>query len=210
MRGIWKIETTYNADGTYHPHFHVLIEGLAPSTMLRSEWLRKTNGAIYQAQDVQRADEGSVMELFKYMTKFTSNDEDGNPKFNAQRMDVIFQANKGKRTLQPFGIKKAQISPIESENERLHDYLPERTETFVYDRQIKDWTSASQELLSNYEPDEKANRYLHHIQAPQNAEKELPTQHPNNAQRTQSPKGVLPEKRSNRIGRNEDFMAQRN
>lgn len=210
MRGIWKFETTDNPDGTYHPHFHVIIEGLIPSTMLRSEWLRKTNGAIYQAQDVQRADENSVMELFKYMTKFTSNDEDGNPKFNAQRMDVIFQANKGKRTLQPFGIKKAQISPIESENERLHDYLPERTETFVYDPKMKDWTSASNELLAHYEPDEKTNRYLHNIQAPKNATKELPTKHPNNAKRAQSPKGVLPQERTNRFRRNESFMEARN
>lgn len=210
MRGIWKIETTYNEDGTYHPHFHVLIEGALSATMLRSEWLRKTNGAIYQAQDVQRADENSVMELFKYMTKFTSNDEDGNPKFNAQRMDVIFQANKGKRTLQPFGIKKAQISPIESENERLHEYLPERNESFGYDPKMKDWTSASNELLAHYEPDEKTNRYLDHIQAPDNAKKELPTQHPNNAQRTQSPKGVLPQERTNRFRRNESFMEARN
>ena len=70
-------------------------------------WLDAFPDATMAAQDIRRADNNSIKELFKYSTKLVvkSKKQKGNT-INAIALDTIFNAMYGLRTFQPLGIKK--------------------------------------------------------------------------------------------------------
>lgn len=112
LSGIRKWESNYNLQQeTANPHFHVLVDGYMEAHTLRSLWLAHDDELSPNAQHIEKADEGSLQELFKYTAKQICNTET----FDAQAVDTIYQAISGKRTLQNFGsFKKA---PVSSQND---------------------------------------------------------------------------------------------
>lgn len=107
LEAIRKLEVTYNAKAdTYHPHFHVVVNGEIEAEALRSLWLERAPTSVSpQAQDVRPVDAGSVKEVFKYFTKLLTADKDGKKGANAASLNVIFEQIKGLRTYQPVGFK---------------------------------------------------------------------------------------------------------
>jgi plasmid rolling circle replication initiator protein Rep len=124
FKGLRKLEVTYNPGrNDFHPHFHVIVKGEANAKNLLSYWLQAYNStfqsaiwgeATTPAQDVRKADDKSVLELFKYFTKLISVNK-GNRMIYADAMDVMFNAVKGKRVFQNFGFRapKAELSEEE-------------------------------------------------------------------------------------------------
>jgi len=153
--GVRKIECTYNEkENTYHPHFHLALDGDGVGVQLINEWLKRYPGANRICQDNRPADAGKLVELFKYFTKMHTvvirNGKKEITMYPAQVLDTIFQAMRGRRVFQPMGgIKKVS-----------EDVDPEEATVFVQDEEIEiwgwvqdvsDWISGQGECLTECE-----------------------------------------------------------
>ena len=149
LKGLRKYECTYNKkEGTYHPHFHLIIESKEASDKLINLWLNKYPKANRKAQDSSPANEESIIELCKYFTKVISKDNDYNPK----ALDIMFRAAKGKRTFQPIGIKKVVSEDIEEIRSQEIDFKEPQIEIWKYEKEYFDWVSPHGETLTEYNP----------------------------------------------------------
>lgn len=120
FRALFKLEVTYNREAdTYHPHYHFLTDGEESAHAFNEAWMaRAPREAAPWAQDVRRCDPGSFRELMKYSTKIITTDKDeGRRGIHVPSLHVIYRTLKGKKTLQPFGIKpKAVVLSTDSED----------------------------------------------------------------------------------------------
>ena len=155
IKGIRKIECTFSEKRSdYHPHFHFIIEGKYNAEMLLKEWLIDNPTASRKGQDIRKASIGAEKELLKYFAKMVNGTT-----FYAKAMDTIFQAVKGKRVFQAFGLTKH----IDEENIELkaqgQTHLGIKDDKFTYIADYKDWISESGEVLADYTETEKEKRY---------------------------------------------------
>jgi hypothetical protein len=136
LRGLRKLECTVAGDGTFHPHFHLLLTSDSDPYWLVYEWLTRWLGTVADAQDVKPIDAGAWAEVAKYAAKFI--------KLRERRVDVsalyrIVTAFRGVRIIQPFGIRKGDPDPevlqtsiqwvdVETAiwNQELHDWIDDR------------------------------------------------------------------------------------
>lgn len=132
VKGIRKIEVTYNKEeDTYHPHIHGIFS-LEVSNALRSAWM-DMQGPLshWKGQDVRKANDDDVHELFKYATKLFKVEKDKAQKgravivFDPISQDAIFTALKNQRTFQSYGMSvevSEDISELDAEEfENLRD-----------------------------------------------------------------------------------------
>lgn len=152
INGIRKLECTINAESdTYHPHFHVLIDGEANAQYLISEWLKRYEFAESWCQDMRRADKGSLSELFKYTTKIVSKTKKGEFNIYIRNLDVIFNAVYKLRTFQPFGNVRMVTEDIDELKSDTYDIEFKETEVYLWG--VSDWYSMSDGLaLTDYVP----------------------------------------------------------
>jgi plasmid rolling circle replication initiator protein Rep len=150
LNGMRKLEITYNEKtNKYHPHFHFIQQGKHESECLRNEWVKRfqnqSKKASNKAQDITPVtdlDEG-FMELFKYATKDSV--KDSTPPL---ALDVIYQALQRVRVYQPYGKIRKVKKPVENTNEQFTlDFIPPRTEIWVFDEVQIDWVNGSNENL---------------------------------------------------------------
>jgi len=152
LMALRKYESTYNLKtNTYHPHFHLIVEGKTNADLLIDLWLNQFKSADRKAQDVREASDTSLVELCKYFTKIIAKDNDYNPR----ALDIMFRAVKGKRTFQPIGIKKDVSEDIDEIQSQEIDFKPPADDIWVYETDAHDWVTADGELLSEYAPTEK-------------------------------------------------------
>ena len=156
--GFRKLECTYNPErNDYHPHYHIIVRGEGMAKELLAEWLRRYPEAVEQAQDVQKADDDSVMELFKYFTKLITKTKSKGSAVFIRPLDVIFQAMRGRRTFQNFGFRCEVIEdePISEEAERLAEKIEGEAVTVMYKwvQEVTDWVEKqSGRVLTGYQP----------------------------------------------------------
>jgi hypothetical protein len=140
-----------------------LIEGKDQADDLLKRWLRTHPNCSRKAQKVKPADQGSLIELFKYFTKvFTDR------KLYAQQLDVIFRAMRGKRVFQSMGIKKVSEDIPELISEIIAE-LPAREASWewVESSSSADWFNPETgERLSGYEPSEEVLKLRQDIPDP--------------------------------------------
>ena len=106
LKGVRKLECTYNAERKdYHPHFHIVVSGEIEGIFIIDNWLRLNKTANRIAQDLKKADEGSLKELFKYFTKISTSKK-ADKSIYLTAINTIFRDIRGIRIFQPFGIKK--------------------------------------------------------------------------------------------------------
>ena len=104
--GIRKLECTYNSNtDEYNPHFHIIIKDPEHAEFVHSEWLKRNDLAGEKGQQVKPCQSGTLPELFKYMTKLLTGDKSEKKLMHTTALDTIFQAMKGRRTIQNFGFK---------------------------------------------------------------------------------------------------------
>lgn len=145
--GLRKIEVTYNSlVENFHPHIHLILNTKRAGLALISEWLDRYPEAVMDAQDIQKADERTVIELFKYFTKIATKKDgcrqDGRTIINihAEALDVIFQAMYALRVFQPMGIKKQPISEdIEKIESQAVAELRDEIAEWLWDQKKSDW-----------------------------------------------------------------------
>lgn len=99
FNGFRKTECNFNAEAeTFNPHYHLIVSGELQAQTLIDFWLDRNKGTEAVAQNMQKADSDSFMELFKYQFKAVVSAE-----FNPQAQDTIYRAFNGIRAFQPFG-----------------------------------------------------------------------------------------------------------
>ena len=167
--GLRKLECTYNPNldaqgrGCYHPHFHFLIEGKENGEELRKRWIETHPTCNPAVQQCKAADEGSLIELFKYFTKIFAKRT-----VYAEPLDIIFRAMRGKRVFQPMGVKRVSEDIEELITEVMAE-LPAREASWewVESSSSADWFNPETgERLSGYEPSEEVLRLRQDVPDP--------------------------------------------
>ena len=107
FRAVLKVEVTYNPmKGTYHPHFHLMVDSRAVADELLRLWMAANPTAHRSGQDVRKCH--SPLELFKYVTKLLVKGLEGEQTTpHPAVLDTIFRAMKNLRTMQPLGFRVA-------------------------------------------------------------------------------------------------------
>ena len=155
--GLRKLECTYNdKQNNFHPHFHCIIEGKEIAGLLLNEWLKRYLSSVKEAQHIRPADDGSILEMFKYFAKILT---DGVVYVNA--LDVIFQAMRNLRVYQPFGIHKVSEEIEELQAQTIEDLKKAEKSWSWIDNDWVDKTTG--EMLTGYEPDDTMKRIIKNI-----------------------------------------------
>ena len=163
FQGVCKFEVTYNAGlDSYHPHFHVIVEGQRPARALVRQWLRLNPRAAVSAQDVRPANERSMLEMFKYFTKMTTKGQC----IPARNLDVIFRAVRRRRVFQPFGMKGLKSDSELDEEFRLDQTTPaikrlEENLLWHWQQDLHDWIDLKTgDTLTDFEPTKKDRQFV--------------------------------------------------
>lgn len=158
--GIRKMEVTYSEKtNRYHPHFHLIIKDPDTANEVLSLWYQHNENRTYdgdpliseKGQDNQPADKKSSAELFKYFTKLITESTKGDRVIYADALDVIFNAIKGRRVLQPFGFKALKIEEEDDETKAGDEANAVAVYTWI--QVLSDWVDKETgEMLTGYIP----------------------------------------------------------
>ena len=150
LLGLRKLEITYNdRENTYHPHYHLIISGQYEAENLVESWLDYNETASYKAQNIKKADESALKELFKYFTKLKSNNS-YSEKITISALNHIINSIVKVRIFQPIGIKA--IKPPQKSPQMAQD----EPEPLFYDWIQDNWYDATgAPLLLNFSIYEK-------------------------------------------------------
>lgn len=166
LYGIRKFESTYNwVEDTYHPHFHLIIQGKEVAELLVEEWLRENIHASPKAQKIQPADEKSTIELFKYFTKIATPLKIGHHTekiIDPKSLDVIFRAIRGRRVIQPIGgMRKVNIEVEELRSEIYDSLEPVDYGQWHFCTRTGDWImEETGQVLTGYVPSERFKEWV--------------------------------------------------
>lgn len=173
LLGIRKFECTYNPDrDDFHPHYHFLISGENEAKILIDKWLEFFPECDAQAQDMRKANDNSVMELFKYFTKIFPSKKGNRKAIKISALNTIFEAMQNKRVFQSLGIKAIkEVDNEEVTNLEAQIYQEVENELVTWIWKQKDWLDL-QELhnsgeivsLTGYEPSEGILKLLQNIE----------------------------------------------
>ena len=165
--GIRKAECTIRPRGHYHYHFHVLINSKEAAKFMVSRWIELNPDCSRRAQKIEKvnkSNDGSLLEIFKYFTKLLAKLKSGNDVvtyISYTRLNVIFEFMKGQQVFKPFG----GLKPIEEDfdEKELEADLSIEQANSIWEWAVSDWYNIDTgELLSGYEPSEKLVDLLSH------------------------------------------------
>jgi hypothetical protein len=154
LKGFRKIEVTYNPIEGFHPHIHSINDGVRPSEILLDQWLKHYPKANYGAQNIEPADDGSILELLKYVTKlvdkkdYTRKDGKIQVGIHAKSLDTIFRALYGRRVYQGYGIHLNLNEDIDELKSEVYEEILSGIDTWTWDQDQSDWISTYGELLT--------------------------------------------------------------
>jgi len=155
LKGIRKLECTYNPErGDFHPHGHILIEGEKSARLFLNEWLKHYPKANEYAQDIRPADDDSILELLKYVSKLVDKKDysrkDGmvEIRIHAEALDTIFRALYRRRVYQGFGIRLNLNEDIDELQSEVYDEILSGEDVWRWEQESSDWVSTYGELLT--------------------------------------------------------------
>jgi hypothetical protein len=181
---IRKLECTYNPDrNDYHPHLHFIIDTKQAALEFKQEWLIYYPTADDKGQDIRAAHK--PIELFKYFAKLTSKSKKDKKELFGRKLiaqqwhypealDIIFQAIKGMRIIQPMGgieYVSEDIEKIDSQTLEGEQYEIQEAAIWKWhriggdgDKVTWDWLNTiTGELLTNFAPDDRLIKYVNRI-----------------------------------------------
>ena len=128
LKGLRKLEITWNATrNDFHPHFHLVVNSEEIANEFKRLWLRANpTKAKEDAQDIRKANEESLKEIFKYLTKLTFKNKTTGKKsiYPPYVLDTIFQALKNRRTFDTYQIPEINHEVEIPQEEILEDLQP--------------------------------------------------------------------------------------
>jgi hypothetical protein len=166
-------EVTFNAENdTFHPHFHLIVQGYQVGVDLMRKWVSVVPGASILAQDLRPANADAVREVFKYATKLVSEKKgiDGKRKaVPAWALHEMFSAIKGLRLIGVTGFqakkKIEEEGQLEVEGVTLSPVRLGEVVEWDWAQSITDWADFSTgEILSGYEPSRRAVEFIKQLQ----------------------------------------------
>lgn len=167
LYGLRKLEVTYNhREDTYHPHFHLIIEGEEVAHEAIERWLKMNPTASYKAQDERPIETPHhAIELFKYFTKVATKVRKKGVEvliIHAPSLNIIFKAMRGKRVLQPIGgMRKVNVDVEEIRSEVYEELEQEENLSWIYDTPLGDWIDRTTgETLTGYTPSDKFRKWI--------------------------------------------------
>lgn len=172
LKGIRKIECTYNPHTGFNPHFHIIVDGKEVAEVLLKLWMKHNPKSNMGGQKILECygKENMLVELFKYVAKAVHKG-----KFHAEALDEIYQAMYYRKTYYPMKIKKVveeNIEGIKSENITFKGF---ENEIWEYNWEIKNWVSKSGgELLTNYILDGKLDSWIEELAAREKGKRKVP------------------------------------
>lgn len=144
LKGMRKFEITFKPHTGYNPHFHFIIEGREASELIVKLWLDQFPNSKPIAQDIRKANDKSLLELFKYAAKGVHKG-----KFYPYEMDKIYQSLYRKKTYYPLGIKKYTSEDVDEISSQEVSFVDNKIDFWLWDRELNDWRSGD-ELLTGY------------------------------------------------------------
>ena len=108
---------------------------------------------------MRKAEKGTYLELFKYVTKVVAKDVNGNGKIYIHAIDTIVKALRDKRTFQPFGGVKMISEDIEELQAEELQGVPEY-DFMEWFWEEQDWINKYGECLTGYEASEELKKLL--------------------------------------------------
>lgn len=157
--GLRKAECNPRPNDHYHYHFHVLVHSKLAADWLVNQWLtRMGDQAERQAQDVRKADDQSLLEVFKYQVKLPTKHKNGDYSAGPDQLDWIFQCLEGKRTFQPFG--GLTMVSEELDDNFVAQGVPEGLDGIIWRWIEHDWLSELDEWLTKWVPTQQEIDYI--------------------------------------------------
>jgi Replication protein len=163
LNGLRKLETTYNArTDTYHPHYHMLMEGNFGKQFVY-EWLKRFPKANIKGQDYRDADQDCLNEIFKYTTKILTKSSKGGFDVYVHAINTIMRSMYGKRSIQTFGSIRKVTEDVDDVKSQEYENIPEY-EFMEWIWRDCDWVNGlkpnSIETLTGYVPPEKEINFV--------------------------------------------------
>jgi hypothetical protein len=166
ISGIRKLEVTYNEIlDNFHPHFHLLVDKNV-GKLIVDQWLERMPQAKRQGWDyskkcmvdlqvVQKADEKSLKEIFKYTTKIIAKNKENNNTINVYlpALNKILESLYKRRCFQPFGIIKMVSEDVDGLDSMEYDFLDDCENSIEWHWIECDWVDAKK-TLTGYIPPE--------------------------------------------------------
>jgi len=163
LNGVRKLEIVYNSrTDLFHPHFHCIVEGEYEAKVLVDEWLYKNKNASPDAQHISPADEGTLLEVFKYATKLCTKDTRA---INAPALHHIFKTLRKLRVFQPigsFGKVNDDDETIEPHSVERYNHIPQGNKYWYWSN--SDWKNDTGETLSGYKPSEVIEQFRNNLE----------------------------------------------
>ena len=158
LTGIRKVEITYNTlTKEFHPHFHLIVEGgLERANEIINMWLQHFPDANRKAQDARKADNNSMIELFKYATKLVGKagqDKKSRRRIELYAIDTITTVLYNQRTFQTYGGIRRVSEDIEElqAQEYLHLEAAVTSVVWLYEPDVHTWVAErSGELMHDF------------------------------------------------------------
>lgn len=158
--GMKSMEVTARPDDHYHIHFHFIVEGKENAEWIVTQWLKHYKDAAHYLQKIKPiTDEGSLLEVFKYGTKFANKEKvkvggkvtERWKRVEPERTDLIIRALMKKRLISLFGgIRKMETEDVnEMENDEVIDLEEKIYEEWLW-KDIDWFAVSSGEKFSDY------------------------------------------------------------
>lgn len=165
-----SIEVTYNeARKSFHPHMHCIVKGEVAARLLLDHWMKRNPTSHLAAQDLRRADDDSIGEVFKYAAKLSIRRKGQVDPIPPKALDKIFQAMKGLRMWSAVGIRSDRPMNDDEKLELVSTQVAfKRVEEFIgweWIQSVRDWVDLETgEVLSEYIPTERAEIFIRKLE----------------------------------------------
>ena len=145
IKGMYKLECTYNyKTKKFNPHFHFLISSYETAKEIQRQWLKQFPSARLAGQDIRPADDKSLFELFKYVTKSVVSNN-----YSAIAMDTIYQALQHRNTYYRVGIKKKVSEDLDDLQSQTIEFKDEAVDVWKWCYTGQDWYTSDGEAFIN-------------------------------------------------------------
>jgi len=133
---IRKFEVTINKNtGELHPHLHLLVNSEESARYILKCWERFWKGTTsYRGQDIKRADNSTLNELVKYLTKMNDVED-------YKALNNIYEVMKGRRILSAVGIKANEVQQISNKTTQIPNGY------YEWSYKVNDWLEINSNLL---------------------------------------------------------------
>lgn len=159
----------------YHPHMHLIVKGKDVAERFVQGWLKRFPEAKRAAQDIRKANGGSVAELFKYSCKLISDkrsEDGGRDVVPVIHLHAIFTAFRRLRLWQVVGIRAA-VREEDGDDTAELEYDTGTTATkritervaWEWNQSVRDWVDfETGEVLTGYRPSERWDAFIKKVE----------------------------------------------